>query len=191
MIEIPRIPHLVLSVDPGKNTAWSIYKDGIYQQCGLLETVENEDKDKDVVERIKSLLHNISTQSHANPETDEAPVLVVENQFLGKNPSSQTKLVQCRMRWETLAYYFGFEVVRVAPATWQSKITKKMPGKTTKERSIRYCRDVLGINPHTDDLADAFCIAQWYLQKTAIPVESASGKSSVKRKPKRRKNKRG
>ena len=46
-------------------------------------------------------------------------MLAVESQFLGKNPQNMIKVVEQRMRWQTIAELYEATVETIAPQTWQ------------------------------------------------------------------------
>lgn len=66
-------------------------------------------------------------------------------------------------------------VKAVAPQTWQSKMIKDIDGENTKERAMKaalaYLPDVEMFTDRgrfMDGIADAACIALWYIQKENI-----------------------
>ena len=66
----------------------------------------------------------------------------------------------------------------VSPRQWQSRVLEGIPGETTKEQSVEWCRRALPElnllpgkcrNPH-DGLADAACLAEYFrLCKGVVP----------------------
>ena len=92
----------------------------------------------------------------------------------------------CAGIWRGLLKDLSF--IWVHPRTWQSKILKGLPGETTKERSIHFARcEYPDVDltpgrlkkPH-DGIADAICIARWWLQYGLTAVEPSNSAKSTK-----------
>ena len=175
----PTVPPLVLSVDPGANTAWVRWENGTLHSYGL---VHRED-----LEAITRLIEGL-TRGLPRDTTGtlvDQPVLVVEDQYLGilagngskspkrrkPNPQTYARLIECRMRWTVLAELNGWRVVNVLPRVWQSPMHKGAPGKDTKARSMHVATGIMGQEPPVHDIADAVCIGKHHLGQYDPPAQ--------------------
>ncbi len=148
-----KIPELFVSVDPGGEGGWVAWVKGEIQNYGLM----NGNNSQAIYRLIRGL---------NKPKWEGHPVLVIEKQYMGRNSKmnvqASIKLVERRTRWQVIAELFGWDIVFLAPASWQSKIIKRIPGNTTKERSMIAARQLLGDVEITHDVADAVCIGEYW-----------------------------
>lgn len=108
--------------------------------------------------------------------------LVIEDQFMGRNPASAIRVIEARMRVEVVARLLGWKIARVPATTWQSAklhikgekfptrgkeakraLTHVPPTEVLKERSIALARK---IDPKlsadiVDDQADAIVLGEY------------------------------
>jgi len=166
------VPELILSVDPGSSTAWAKWENGTLQSTGVLEG-DNEQ----AIHRLIRGLTTLKVSERTDPDTQD-PLLVVENQFLGKNPHTHASLVECRMRWEVIARLYGWRVISLRPATWQSKVINRARGCNTKEKSQNVAAGLLGGEKPPHDIADAICIGLYQLKQLSLPQQQALPLSS-------------
>lgn len=88
-------------------------------------------------------------------------VVVIEDQYIGKDKRSSLKLAQAAGRWSMMADLLELEWSYVLPRAWQS-ILQVHGRKQTKTASRGFILDQFGerLNEHT---ADAACMAIWRL----------------------------
>ena len=121
---------------------------------------------------------------------EETVVLVLEDQYIGKNWATGKVLITRRVRWQAIAELFGWEVIMVNPSTWQSRVLARLPGADTKSRSVFLAEDITGTKPPTDDVADAICIGEFWIRQARLPAQTdlfEEAKPKQKRPTQRRK----
>jgi Holliday junction resolvasome RuvABC endonuclease subunit len=107
---------LIISSDPAKISGFAIYVPNMRERTyrlmryGLL---------KPTTARAIDRLFDWADDRAAKSESASGVVLAVETQFLGKNPYSMIKVVEQRMRWQTIAELYEATVEEIAPQTWQ------------------------------------------------------------------------
>lgn len=98
----------------------------------------------------------------------DVAVVAIEEQFLGKSPSTLVKLVETRTRWMQAFEALGHRVILVRPETWAKSSISGMPGgggtmHAGAKREIRkaaakaWVKAVYGVDVGEDE-ADAICI---------------------------------
>jgi len=143
----------LLSVDPGNAEAgWSYFKDSKLFEFGHLSgtPAKHRSAKYKTVNKVKHLVAKAMKLSDSVPITafqtgeiinkyheDGCRLLVIEDQFVGSNPYTAIKIVEARMRWAVLAEMLGWEVIRVKPSTWQSKMVSSSPTVTKKDLFTR------------------------------------------------------
>lgn len=184
MTEENNLPPLIISVDPGANGGWALWRNGEYQESGIM----NGDHVHPIYRLIGSL--------HKD-EPEGRRLLVIEDQYVmigGKKGNWNTAkvLITRRARWQTIAELFGWEVVLMNPRSWQSKVLKRMPGCDTKAKSVFLATQITGKTPASDDLADAVCIGECWIREARLPVQKglAFSKGKNPKRPQRRARKR-
>lgn len=105
----------------------------------------------------------------------QARVLVIETQYLAKNPSSSLKLAYSAGSIEGAVYTAlgsgNLSVVRVAPSSWQSRIHPGYRTRGALEIATRHVgnrvlnqdeRDALTNRQDAAGVHTALCLAQWW-----------------------------
>lgn len=105
----------------------------------------------------------------------QARVLVIETQYLAKNPSSSLKLAYSAGAIEGAIYTAlgtgDLAVVRVAPASWQSRVHPGYRTRGALEIATRHVGNRALTQEERDDLTNrqdaagvhtALCLAQWW-----------------------------
>lgn len=198
---------VMLSVDPGKDSAWVLWRSGEIDSYGLL--------DGDDIFSILRLMIGVSPIPPNIPKIMrgiEIPcdaTLVIEDQWLGVNYRNSKVITERRMRWQSIAQLLGWKIELVQPTSWQSKIingtpncakTKQVKNKKTgqtvlkrvfdtKKAAMIVASSITKKNITSHDLADAICIGQYWVNRISqqLPLELPK-----QPKPKRRtKNVRG
>ncbi len=127
--------------------------------------------------------------------------VLVEDQFVGRNPQSAIRTIEARMRVEVCARLSGLKVIRVPANVWQTEMlyvagerfpvrkagTKRLlthipPTEVLKARSMELARthkwhgDAIVI----DDEADAICLGAYAVKraKRAIEVQEAAAETA-------------
>lgn len=120
-------------------------------------------------------------------EFDDVPVLAIETQFSKvftdkhgtkhHNIKALLSLHKAAMRWVIPAELAGWQVIEVAPSTWQSK----MLGRASSQHSPSLARavwsvaqEITGGLPMTPDQASAVCIGQFVLDKMKLETTNVS-----------------
>ena len=147
----------LLSVDPANLLAgWSYFSDYKLMDFGLLKGTSSKTRAAryKTVNGVKHLVAKAVKLSESIPITgfqtgklinrfhdDGCRLLIIEDQYVGKNPQTAMRVVEARMRWEVAAEVLGWKIVRVKPATWQSKMVtssssvSKIDPLTRKQKS--------------------------------------------------------
>lgn len=163
------VPALVVSVDPGANGGWALWRGGLYSGSGIMNG--------DHIHPIYRLIGGLTEENKQGRK-----VLVLEDQYIGNNWKTGKVLISRRMRWQAMAELFGWEVILVFPAKWQSRVLSRMPGQDTKEKSMFLAETIVGKKPYTHDLADAICIGEFWIREARLPKQAGLPLSTPRKK---------
>ncbi len=165
-MEIKILHQVMLSVDVGKKGAWCIWHLNKPVKHGLINC-----HDRDAIYR---LLNGVEGDFDITGRF----LLVIENQFLGRNPMAFKSLIEGRNNFETLAWTKKWDIHSVAPSVWQKVALaneQKKAGEDIKCRSMRVAERLLGEVPVNDNLADAVCIG-YYAHEVYSRIEIEKGR---------------
>lgn len=151
----------LLSLDTSTtSTGWAIFKDGEYQESGVIDDFK---KVKNGYERLKlmtkELLDNIG---QLKPD-----IIVIEKDVVFGN----MKVIDMLMKIIGAVYGFclfnGITYYEFAPSEWRKYVKLQAFGRKRdefKKASIKYIKDNLNMDVN-DDEADAICIGLAYCKK--------------------------
>lgn len=151
----------LLSLDTSTtSTGWAIFKDGKYQESGVIDDFK---KVKNGHERLKlmtkKLLDNIG---QLKPD-----IIVIEKDVVFGN----MKVIDMLMKIIGAVYGFclfnGITYYEFAPSEWRKYVKLQTFGRKRdefKKASIKYIKDNLNMEVN-DDEADAICIGLAYCKK--------------------------
>lgn len=151
----------LLSLDTSTtSTGWAIFKDGKYQESGVIDDFK---KVKNGHERLKlmtkELLDNIG---QLKPD-----IIVIEKDVVFGN----MKVIDMLMKIIGAVYGFclfnGITYYEFAPSEWRKYVKLQAFGRKRdefKKASIKYIKDNLNMEVN-DDEADAICIGLAYCKK--------------------------
>lgn len=151
----------LLSLDTSTtSTGWAIFKDGKYQESGVIDDFK---KVKNGHERLKlmtkKLLDNIG---QLKPD-----IIVIEKDVVFGN----MKVIDMLMKIIGAVYGFclfnGITYYEFAPSEWRKYVKLQAFGRKRdefKKASIKYIKDNLNMEVN-DDEADAICIGLAYCKK--------------------------
>ena len=151
----------LLSLDTSTtSTGWAIFKDGEYQESGVIDDFK---KVKNGHERLKlmtkELLDNIG---QLKPD-----IIVIEKDVVFGN----MKVIDMLMKIIGAVYGFclfnGITYYEFAPSEWRKYVKLQAFGRKRdefKKASIKYIKDNLNMDVN-DDEADAICIGLAYCKK--------------------------
>lgn len=110
-----RVPYRLLAVDPStKLVGWSLWQiDPSSMTAAFVESGHSDQGSRSSA--IQALVHS--------------PIVVIENQFVGVNPSTAQAILESRVRVQQRAEDAGATVVLVSPGTWQHALLYR-PGET-------------------------------------------------------------
>lgn len=152
----------VLSLDTStKQTGWSIFIDGKYNDCGLIDLSDMKEKAE---ERIPIMINEIE-----NLIIDLAPdIVVVETTAVNRNVSSQRLLTMLLgMVWH-ICIKREIEFQSVRPTEWRSWVSSEKKGnkrEQLKAWSMNKVQELFEFIPETDDVSDAILIGYGYINR--------------------------
>lgn len=152
----------VLSLDTStKQTGWSIFVDGKYNDCGLIDLSDMKEKAE---ERIPIMINEIE-----NLIIDYQPdIVVVETTVVSRNASAQRFLTMLLgMVWH-ICIKMDIEFQSVRPTEWRSWVSSEKKGNKREELkawSVSKVQELFGLAVDTDDVSDAILIGYGYINR--------------------------
>ena len=151
----------LLSLDTSTtSTGWAIFKDGKYQESGVIDDFK---KMKNGHERLKLMTKEL-LDSIGQLEPD---IIVIEKDVVFGN----MKVIDMLMKIIGAVYGFclfnGITYYEFAPSEWRKYVKLQAFGRKRdefKKASIKYIKDNLNMEVN-DDEADAICIGLAYCKK--------------------------
>lgn len=146
---------LIVSADPGKTSGFAIYVPDMHDRTyrlaryGLLKPTTARKVDR---------IFEWADERAAKSASASCVTLAVETQFLGKNPQSMIRVVEQRMRWQTIAELYESRVEVFAPQQWQGAMLgarKAMKRAARKSASKRVAHGYFKGAVFTIDESDA------------------------------------
>lgn len=153
---------MIISIDPSYNKkigiAW-FHKNKI-NYASILDKVDYDIKTRNIL-TIAKKVHDFIIKLLPK---DEQNIVVIEDQWLGRNAETYSKLLAVRYLITGMLYITKPEltVIPINPKTWQAKTLKlsKVKSKIIKLASIKYASKLTGEKP-TEDEADAISILDY------------------------------
>lgn len=148
----------LLSLDTSTtSTGWAIFKDGEYQESGVIDDFK---KVKNGHERLKLMTKELLDSI----EQLKPDIIVIEKDVVFGN----MKVIDMLMKIIGAVYGFclfnGITYYEFAPSEWRKYVKLQAFGRKRdafKEASIKYVKEHIGIDVN-DDEADAICIGMAY-----------------------------
>ena len=152
----------VLSLDTStKMTGWSIFIDGEYNDCGLIDLSDMKEKAE---ERIPIMISEIEDTIHEY----KPDIIVVETTVVSRNVSSQRLLTMLLgMIWH-ICIKENIEFQSVRPTEWRSWVSSEKKGNKREELkawSVNKVKELFGVIPESDDVSDAILIGYGYINR--------------------------
>ena len=151
----------LLSLDTSTtSTGWAIFKDGKYQESGVIDDFK---KVKNGYERLKLMTKELlDSIGQLKPD-----IIVIEKDVVFGN----MKVIDMLMKIIGAVYGFclfnGITYYEFAPSEWRKYVKLQTFGRKRdefKKASIKYIKDNLNMDVN-DDEADAICIGLAYCKK--------------------------
>lgn len=145
---------MTVSVDPGKKSVVTVFLNGDMEW----QTAVNGYSVFDIHNEMKAISRQFDY---------DIAVLVIEDQYLGKNPQSLIRVVECRTRFQTCASQMGWPSVVIQPSIWQNALFGWKRGRERKENKAMskwIFWEVFGFSAESEDHADSFCIGAFFLR---------------------------
>ncbi len=151
----------LLSLDTSTtSTGWAIFKDGEYQESGVIDDFK---KVKNGYERLKLMTKELlDSIGQLKPD-----IIVIEKDVVFGN----MKVIDMLMKIIGAVYGFclfnGITYYEFAPSEWRKYVKLQAFGRKRdefKKASIKYIKDNLNMDVN-DDEADAICIGLAYCKK--------------------------
>lgn len=151
----------LLSLDTSTtSTGWAIFKDGKYQESGVIDDFK---KVKNGYERLKLMTKELlDSIGQLKPD-----IIVIEKDVVFGN----MKVIDMLMKIIGAVYGFclfnGITYYEFAPSEWRKYVKLQAFGRKRdefKKASIKYIKDNLNMDVN-DDEADAICIGLAYCKK--------------------------
>ncbi len=161
-----QMPTLLISGDCGQNAGITLWLKG---KC-VAHSVANGSSFKALWQIVGPM---IAPYKHV--PNDERLGLVEEGFISFASVKGSLTLGRRRGLMQAAFEAGGFERIEYPlVATWQSHIFNHKRPPDTKEASMRYAIDVLGLPPTiTDDVADAACMARYFLDERVTTHENS------------------
>jgi Holliday junction resolvasome RuvABC endonuclease subunit len=127
---------LIVSADPAKTSGFAIYVPDMRERTyrlmryGLLKPTTSK-----AIDRI----FDWADDRAASSDSASGVTLAIETQFLGKNPQSMIKVVEQRMRWQTIAELYDAAIESFAPQSWQGAMlgARKAMKRDARKRAAK------------------------------------------------------
>lgn len=153
---------MIVSIDPSYNKkigiAW--FDKNKIKFASVLEKSDYDIKTRNL-NNIAKIVHDFIVE--LLPKTGKN-LVVIEDQWLGRNPETYSKLLAVRYLITGMLYITrpDVPVISVNPRTWQAKTLKlsKVKSEVIKKASINYASLLTKANP-TEDEADAISILDY------------------------------
>jgi hypothetical protein len=146
-------PRVILAFDPGEAAGVALIADGELWGWGAA----NGSTWRGLLAVARPLAENF-----VDIPADEK-VCVIEEGWVDKRRGSHT-LARRRGLAQAAAEACGFERFELVPSsTWQNALHDGIHGKDTKELALAFAREKWGVCADTHDIAEAICLATWYL----------------------------
>lgn len=166
----------VLAIDPGAHAGWSLIEEGgigVIHGYGILKT------DAQVIHKF------VVDQFDKAAKTGYGLVAYIEDQYMGVNPKSMAKIVECRARFQQELEARGVQVTLVAPQRWQQGllgrglISIKSKRADRKKAAQFYVKSVYGVDATIDE-ADAICLSIWASKNKVLEDKIESARTTRK-----------
>lgn len=144
----PSLGARILAVDPGKAAGFALFDKRLLVESGALAG--------DDVFVIWDLVKRTAPDG-----------IVVEDQFIGKNPKTAKVIVLRRGHWETIAALRNIPTATVPPTTWQGWAKVK---RGDKPAYYRFACAITGRQLTSEDEAAAVLIGLCYVSSAASSV---------------------
>ena len=142
-------------------TGWSIFIDGKYNDCGLIDLSDMKEKAE---QRIPVMIEEIKNQI-INYSPD---IIVVENTVVSRNIAAQRNLTMLLGMIWYLCIEMNIEYQVVRPTEWRSWVSSEKKGNKREELkawSVNKVKELYGIIPESDDVSDAILIGYGYVNR--------------------------
>lgn len=152
----------VLSLDTSTTkTGWSIFIDGGYNDCGLIDLSDMKEKAEG---RIPVMISEIEDTIHEyRPD-----IVIVETTVVSRNVASQRLLTMLLgMIWH-ICMKEDIEFQSVRPTEWRSWVSSEKKGNKREELkawSVNKVKELFGVIPESDDVSDAILIGYGYINR--------------------------
>ena len=152
----------VMSLDTStKMTGWSIFIDGGYNSCGLIDLSDMKEKAE---ERIPIMISEIEDAIREY----KPDIVVVETTVVSRNVASQRLLTMLLgMIWH-ICMKENIEFQSVRPTEWRSWVSSEKKGNKREELktwSVNKVKELFGVIPESDDVSDAILIGYGYINR--------------------------
>ena len=151
----------LLSLDTSTtSTGWAIFKDGTYQESGVIDDFK---KEKNGYKRLELMVKELLTDiGQLKPD-----VIVIEKDVVFGNMKVIDMLMKIIGAVYGFCLYNGITYYEFAPSEWRKYVKLQAFGRKRdefKKASIKYIKDNLNMEVN-DDEADAICIGLAYCKK--------------------------
>lgn len=135
--EAPRVRWLVIdpSSEPHK-IGWAFFEQGVLTRCGTLPRLRGKHP---AMERFE---HIVRHADHLIQDT-KPDWMLIEDQFLGRNPKTLRILTAAKTLWITLAFYHTIPVTEVHPTEWQRTFQGTWRLGITHDQMMRTVRAII------------------------------------------------
>lgn len=152
----------ILSLDTStKMTGWSLFVDGKYTDCGLIDLSDMKEKADERIPVMISEIEDIIVELVPD-------IVIVETTVVARNVSAQRNLTMLLgMVWH-ICIKNDIEYQMVRPTEWRSWVSSEKKGTKREELkawSMNTVNRLLGFIPETDDVSDAILIGYGYINR--------------------------
>ncbi len=138
----------ILAIDPGTDTGWAVFENGVLQSCGLTKP-----RDLPIAHTLKTITVVVENPQ-IYPEEREDP-----NRILAL--ARKVGWVEC--------YYQDHKVELFMPKTWKKQVPKKIHNRRTEESltplELEILRAVRCLPEKINNVLDAIGLGIWYTKK--------------------------
>lgn len=143
-------------------TGWSIFIDGKYNDCGLIDL--SDMKKTTAEDRIPIMIKEIE-----NIIIDYSPdIIVVENTVVSRNVSAQRFLTMLLGMIWYICINRNIEFQTVRPTEWRSWVSSEKKGNKREELkvwSMNKVNELFGFVVESDDVSDSILIGYGYVNR--------------------------
>ena len=143
-------------------TGWSIFIDGKYNDCGLIDL--SDMKKTTAEDRIPIMIKEIE-----NIIIDYSPdIIIVENTVVSRNVSSQRFLTMLLGMVWYICMNKNIEFQTVRPTEWRSWVSSEKKGNKREELkawSMNKVNELFGFVVESDDVSDSILIGYGYVNR--------------------------